>query len=457
MSNGSEQDEGGAPAKGKVLPFDDSDDDPFPAAGFRPAPVAAPLFREPAEMGPAREYVPDPPEWATEPIPDPSAVHAHERQYERPSNGNGAHHGPEIEPEQPPRVHPIIPPLDWPALQERGDPPGRRWAIKGWLGFGHVTLLVGQGGIGKSLLAQALASSLSIGKPFIDEIEGRLTCLAWHCEDDHDELWRRERRIAEWLNVPLTDFDESLILIPRAGEDNCLVSGEFGKLLISPLISELEQQAQDYRADVVILDNVGQLYQANENQRGMVTSFLNLLTGILPGKAILLLAHPSRGINSEFSGSSAWENTARSRWYLGATMPGEPQDEEPSEDVRYLGRRKANYSAKDTRRFQYRNGVLIPDDPDADQGIIGYAKREKAESVVMRAVQTFYIRQLRTVAGSRSSDWIVRKIIEADMQEGVGKGELSKALARLQKDGKVVEQPFGKGKDRHDITTLCVA
>ena len=135
-------------------------------------------------------------------------------------------------------------PLHWPTLA-RLEPPARRWAINGWLGFGHVTLMVGSGGIGKTLLAQQMASCLAIAKPFIGDIPEPLTCLMWACEDDHDELWRRQLALAKWCNAGLEAFAERLIIVPRHGLDNALVSTEYGKLVFSPLLGELEEQARD--------------------------------------------------------------------------------------------------------------------------------------------------------------------------------------------------------------------
>ena len=60
-------------------------------------------------------------------------------------------------------------PLDWAALDGL-DPPTREWAISGWIGYGHTTLLVGQGGIGKTLIAQQIGSALSLGNHFIDDV-----------------------------------------------------------------------------------------------------------------------------------------------------------------------------------------------------------------------------------------------------------------------------------------------
>ena len=66
-------------------------------------------------------------------------------------------------------------PLDWRVLAD-GEPPARDWAVDHWLGMAHVTLLAGLGGIGKTLLAQMLASALALGRAFATAYQNRGPC-----------------------------------------------------------------------------------------------------------------------------------------------------------------------------------------------------------------------------------------------------------------------------------------
>lgn len=350
-----------------------------------------------------------------------------------------------------------IPPLDWPVLAEQ-TPPERRWAIKGWLGFGHITLLVGQGGIGKTLVAQQMASSLALGLPFIEQIESPYKCLMWACEDDHDELWRRQVALSRWCKSGLEEFAGQLTIVPRHGLDNALVSTEFGKLLFSPLLKILSEQAHDLNADVIVLDNVAQLYGGSENDRHSVTVFMNALAGELRGKAVLLLAHPSRGAGSEFSGSSAWENVARTRLYLGATLPGEKPDPEvsPSDNVRYLSRRKSNYSQKDWRRMTYSDGALTPDAIDADGGIIGSIKSARAQRIVIAGLEKLATMGLHGTDGQRSPHFLPKLLAEYQLDEGVPSRELTAAMRALMTDGKLKRETVGRSQSRNAIKGLSI-
>ena len=367
-----------------------------------------------------------------------------------PRKGNGQDGTPLI-------LTPKSAPLDWPVLATQ-QPPDRQWAIKGWIGFGHVTLLVGPGGIGKTLLAQQMASCLVLPRAFIEPIERPHKCLMWACEDDHDELWRRQVALSRWCKAGLEEFHDGLTIVPRHGLENALVTTEFGKLMFTPRIEELSEQARDIHAEVIFLDNVGQLYGGGENDRHAVTAFLNALAGALPGKAIILLAHPSRSMGSEFSGSSAWENVARTRLYFGATLPGTKADDvEPTDDVRYLSRRKANYSPKDWRRMTYADGALTPDNPDTEGGIIGSIRAGNAEKAVISGIQRLAAMGLHGTDGTRSSTFLPKVLIEYKLDQGLQRNELTAAMRSLMLAEKIKRQTVGTDKSRNQVVALVVA
>lgn len=374
----------------------------------------------------------------------PLSAYDDDAQAPEPRKGNGSDGSPHIPPL-------TVEALNWPALAPLA-PPERKWAIKGWLGFGHVTLLVGPGGIGKTLLAQQMASCLALQRQFIEPVDTPHKCLMWACEDDHDELWRRQIAISRWCKAGLEEFHDTLTIVPRHGLENTIVSDEFGRPTFSALLPQLAEQANDLHADIVILDNAGQLYGGNENNRHAVTVFLNALAGSLHGKAIMLLAHPSRGLNSEFSGSSAWENVARTRLYFGANLPGAPKaaedDSEPTDDVRYLSRRKANYSAKDYRRMVYADGALTPDEPDADGGIMGQIKARNAERTLLAGLARFTAMGIATTDGRRSGQYLPKLISEYKIDDGVQQRELTEALRVMLLSGRLIRALVGQNANR---------
>jgi hypothetical protein len=350
--------------------------------------------------------------------------------------------------------------LNWPDLSTR-EPPARRWAINGWLGYGHTTLLVGSGGIGKTLIAQQIGSALALGERFVDDIPCALKVLMWACEDDHDELWRRQTQIARHHQVALDAFADNFVLVPRQGQDNALVSTEYGKIQFTGMERHLAEQVNDYKADVVILDNVAQLYGAGENDRHAVTVFLNTLTGILGHRALLLLAHPSRSAGSEFSGSGAWENVARTRLYLGHKLPDEKDataSGDAADQYRYLARRKANYSSRDWRRFTYQEGVLVAEDAALVQGgVVGEIRARQAERIVVEGLKKLGAMGLIAREGQKSDGYLPRMLVEYKLAEGRTKSELATAMRDLMTSGRIIKAKLGRNDRREPIFGLTAS
>ena len=342
-------------------------------------------------------------------------------------------------------------PLDWRVLAD-GEPPERDWAIKGWLGMAHVTLLAGIGGIGKTLMGQMIGSALTIGRTFISEIPQPRPVLMWAAEDDHDELWRRQHAIATHFGTSLQHFAGKFIVESYADRDCTVMDLDIGgRLVETPMLEELREQIRDYAAEVVILDNAARLFGGKESDRNQVTRFVAALNGVASGAAVLLLAHPGRAIGSEFSGSSAWENSARARMFLTDRQPDEPpsENEEPTSDVRYLAKRKTNYSIRDICTFRYEGGVLVAREPIGG-GTFAYLDERREDRIVMEAFAklTNGLNQQPT-DGSSSPNYLPTLIQRFSLSDGCSKRNLDKAMRRLMKDGKLQREEIGRYGNRN--------
>ena len=204
-------------------------------------------------------------------------------------NGLG---GTKEEPPKPKRC-----PISWDSLEGRA-PPEREWIIPHWIPHRHTTLLAGRGGIGKTLIAQHIATALAVGHEYIEPLEPRRV-LMWAGEDDEAELWRRQVQISSWMGQPLSVLTERFYLHSYAGSDITLMAPVFGALTPTPMLSELREQVADYRAEVVILDNIARLFGGSENDRHAVTTFCAVVQGTCAPAAVLLLGHPAKAAGSE--------------------------------------------------------------------------------------------------------------------------------------------------------------
>lgn len=352
--------------------------------------------------------------------------------------------------------------LDWLALQSQ-TPPVREWADEHWFGMGHVTLLAGAGGSGKTSVAQALGSCLALGRDYLNRVGLARRVLMWAAEDDTAELWRRQIAIAEWLRVPLGDFAGRLFLHSYDGEQVELATLlEQRQLVSTPQYQTLCQQIGDYKADVVILDNVARLYGADENNRHQVTGFVAMLTAAAraTNAAVMLLAHPGKAAGSEYSGSTAWEGAVRARLYLGRTLPNADVDADGSagdESVRYLCRRKANYSPLDWRRLAYVNGVMVPEAPvSADQG--GQrASPLYARTVVMGAVRKLAEMGEHGSASTASPSYLPKLAKQYRLLDQCTEREFGAAMREMRKDGTLLVQVVGKYQNRTPREGLVLA
>lgn len=341
-----------------------------------------------------------------------------------------------------------VPPIDWSILQ--GEPPPRSWWIQDWLGP-DPTLVAGAGGIGKTTLMQTLGTGLATGFPYLGASARDLQVLIWLCEDGRDDVWRRQVAINRHFGVDMDDLG-SLHVVPRRGEENTLLQLMYGVPTLTPAFTDLYDQVNDLKIDVLILDNLAQIFGGNESDRHHATVFVNALAGIVRGRpfAPILLGHTARAQGSEFSGSAAWENACRMRWYLGSTLPDQkPDTDDENLDVVYLCRRKANYTGKDWRRLQFRNGVLVPEDPAIVGPSYSQAHRdEAAEELVIAGMRKLAEMGIQPTDGKTSPDYLPSQLIAKRLHGAHTKAELTGAMNRLMRNGRLRRDVIGRYANR---------
>ncbi len=227
--------------------------------------------------------------------------------------------------------------------------PERQWVVPGWLPSAAVTLHYAAGGEGKTLLAQMLMTSAATGMPWLGLPVTHCRAMGLFCEDDADEMHRRQDAICRSYGVELRDLGGMRWSCP-VGDDNTLIRFEpDGTPVMTDRFADFVAQARAFAPGLVVLDVAADLFGGNENVRQQVSTFLKFCLGGLArdlGAAVLLNAHPSRaGISSGDmdGGSTGWNGGARSRWSLVT-----PRDEDGpvDETARVLTKRKANYSTR---------------------------------------------------------------------------------------------------------------
>lgn len=335
----------------------------------------------------------------------------------------------------------------------RETPPPRQWIIPQWLSWAP-TLLAGKGGIGKSLLALQTAYALASESPIFGHTstsDGPLRVLYWACEDDYDELWRRLTGISIAAKVPLSSVN-AMILDARAGLENELYTTEYGRGMWTPNYGLLHQQVNDYKADVLFLDNIAHLYSAGENSRPAVTAFVNGILGLCMDRPFcpILLGHPAKAEGSEFSGSTAWENAVRMRWFLSDKLPDQAKDddEQPSDSIRFLAKRKTNYTNLDYMQLDIQQGAFkLVSGEIGDNSMMAGLRVMRCKSIILASIPKILDEGLIS-SEAYSANYLPKQIIAHGWHEGHTKGELHKAMMELFAEGKIRRAEVGRDSAR---------
>lgn len=221
--------------------------------------------------------------------------------------------------------------------------PRRDWMIEGWLLRGTVALVTGDGGMGKSLLMQQLATACATGNEWLGMPVQPARSLCLFAEDSRDELHIRQEYINRHYGIDYSDLD-GVQFLPRPGHDNVLevFDRNTDRGTKTPLWHEVRGAALAHKAQLIVLDTAADVYGGNENYRTQVRNFIASLRGLaieLNG-AVILTAHPSvagMATGSGISGSTAWHNSVRARAFLSRPMTadGNQDYEDPARVLKF--------------------------------------------------------------------------------------------------------------------------
>ena len=257
--------------------------------------------------------------------------------------------------------------------------PERRWLIPGLLIRGTVTMLNGDGGVGKSLLAQQLVTAMATARPFLGIAPQAqpVRSLALFCEDDVDELHFRQAQINAHYRCTMRDIG-AMRLLSRVGQDNGLMvfDRRTDEGMETPLYHQLAHRIRERGTELIVIDTAADSFIGNENIRTQARQFISALRrlAMINDGGVILTAHPSlTGLasGSGLSGTTAWHNTVRGRLYL--TRPPSSADDQQEEhnDARILKLMKSNYGPTgDKLKLVWRDHVFVLEDEGRGTGNI---------------------------------------------------------------------------------------
>lgn len=337
------------------------------------------------------------------------------------------------------------------AWQDKPVPP-REWTVFERVPHKNVTLLSGDGGTGKTVLALHMAAAVALGRDWLGAVATVGPSLVLCAEDDEDELHRRFVSIAAHYEVPLSDLRD-ITTEPLAGEDALLaVPNRSGLIEPTKLFERFKQAALALKPKLIVVDNSADVFGGNENDRAQVRRFISILRGLAidADAAVLLTSHPSlsgMASGSGLSGSTAWNASVRSRMYLRRAVT--EKDEEPDPDLRLLEMMKSNYArAGEIVNVRWQNGLFVP--IPGIGGLDKLAAEQAADALFLKLLDKFTA-QNRNVSHHKSSNTYAPGMFAKDPEAkapGTRKA-LVAAMDRLFHANKITVEPYGRPSHPH--------
>lgn len=320
-------------------------------------------------------------------------------------------------------------------------PPPYDWIVDGCFLRSTVAILSGDGGLGKSLLMQQLCTAAAIGRPWLGLATKPCRTFAFFCEDDKDELHRRQEAINRHYGIGHADLS-GVQYISRVGMENVLM--EFDRRTDhprpTPLFGQLRHAVKEFGAQIVVLDTLADTFAGNEIIRNQVRRFCTALRRLaveIQG-VVIMTSHPSNaGLNSGsgISGSTAWNNSVRSRLYL--TSVRNKDGEEDNTNERYLKTMKNNqgpYGGK--MKLLWADGVFVPEAPHE----IGPGNSVDAIDLrvsVLKAIAQLCRSGTRMSPDKFARTYVVGAVKNHPMGRRFTRGQIESAKDALLADGKL--------------------
>jgi RecA-family ATPase len=251
-------------------------------------------------------------------------------------------------------------------------------------------------------------------------------------EDDCNELHRRIAALGDMRSM------HRLTLRSLAGKDALLAAprDRTGVLAHTPLFDDLDARMMAEKPVLLVLDTLADFFGGNENDRAQARQFIGMLRGlsIRHQCAVVLLSHPSvAGIASGVgtSGSTAWNNSVRSRLYLSRIVGNDGF--EPNPDARRLTVKKSNYGRIGKEILvNWHNGVFIADDRPALIETVA-----KAEVSFLKILAEF-MSQGRRVNASGGQSYAPNVFAAHPESAGITKRAFRDAMEKLLVAGRIV-------------------
>jgi hypothetical protein len=198
----------------------------------------------------------------------------------------------------------------------RADPPAPEFDWGDRVPRDEVTLLGAHGGSGKSTLALVLAACAAAGRECLSLPTRPQVAAYYSAEDPAAILLHRLGKVCRELGIDPAEIEGRLHLFDMTGGDPVLYRAGNP----TARLDWLREQVQTLGVGLLIVDGASDTFDDNEISRPHVRGFMRSLRGL--DCTVILVAHIDKqaakgnGGDQNYSGSTAWNNSARSRLAL---------------------------------------------------------------------------------------------------------------------------------------------
>jgi RecA-family ATPase len=325
--------------------------------------------------------------------------------------------------------------------------PERQWVVRDRIPLNNVTLLSGEGAVGKSILSLHLAVATVLARDWAGTMPEPGAAMVIACEDDGGELHHRLHHIAAHFGASFADL-AGLHVTSLAGQDALMATPRRdGLLQTTKLFGRVLEAACDIKPKLIVLDNSADIFGGGENDRAQVRQFIGILRGLAmaANAGVLLTSHPSlTGITTGtgLSGSTAWNASVRSRLYFKRATTA--KDEEPDPDMRILEVMKANYGpVGETVTLRWKNGLFLP--VAGMSSLDRMAREQKVDDLFLNLLDRS-TGQGRNVSDKKTANSYAPSRFATEPEtkaEHITKKELVDAMERLFRAGKIHVSAYG--------------
>jgi RecA-family ATPase len=335
--------------------------------------------------------------------------------------------------------------------------PQRKWIVEDVVPDETLTLVTGEGGIGKTTLILQLAMAMRTDGDWLGMQVTQGPVLFFTSEDDRKDVNLNLRAILKGEHKSLAHCP-GLDILPLADRDACLAaaSTKLGAITATPLWRALVRIIERRKPRLVIFDALADLFGGEENVRRHVRGFIVLLKqlAIRQKLAVILIAHPSlAGMNSGsgLSGSTDWHNGPRARAYF--ERPKDKDDKAFDADLRTFTVKKIQYAREGTVfRLRRKAGFFVYEGREGGSTFDRAASAAKADAAFLALLQA-YDDQGRRVSPNPGANYAPAMFASDEATDGVTKAAFAKAMGRLLKANRIHIEKIGPASRQRDKLT----